>query len=135
LRRLVRRRWIAAEAPPRGGRRRRVFAPTAAGRRAFAEWLERPPTREDVMRRWDVSMLRLAFLGASGPGPILRFLEAIAVQAREQVRELEAFQSAHTAAMPLGAQLAFASGVEGARAQMRWVEGAIARVRKQGRTR
>jgi DNA-binding PadR family transcriptional regulator len=135
LRRLLRRRWIAAAAPPRGGRRRRLFAPTEAGRKAFAEWLDRPPSREDVMRDWDVSMLRLAFMGAGSPEPVRRFLEAIQVQLRLQLRELEAFQAAHTPAMPLGAQLAFASGVEGCRAQVRWVEGALARMRKQRRTR
>ena len=135
LRRLSRRRWIAAAAPPRGGRRRRLFAPTAAGRQAFVEWLGRPPTREDVVRDWDVAMLRLAFMGAAGPEPVRRFLAAIQGHARLQLAELEAFQAAHAAAMPLGAQLAFASGVEGSRAQVRWVEGALARVRRQRRTR
>jgi DNA-binding PadR family transcriptional regulator len=135
LRRLVRRRWIAPVAAPRGGRRRRVFAPTELGRRAFAAWLGRPPGRDDVVRRWDVSMLRLAFMDAAGPEPLLRFLEALQAELRVYLAELEAFQAAHTRAMPAGAQLAFASGVEGCRAQARWVRGAVERVRKQRRKR
>jgi DNA-binding PadR family transcriptional regulator len=134
LRRLVRQRWIAPVASPRSGRRRTLFAPTDVGRRAFAEWLERPPTRDDVVRDWDVSMLRLAFMGGAGVKPLLRFLERVRAEVDAYLEELEAFQAANSARMPLGARLAFASGVESCRAQAQWVEGAIAHVRKAGRT-
>jgi DNA-binding PadR family transcriptional regulator len=134
LRRLVRRGWIAPLPGPRGGRRRRLFAPTAAGRRAFGEWLSRPPTREDVARAWDVSMLRLAFMGATDTAPVRRFLAGLERELSAHLHELQAYQAAQTGRMPLGAQLAFASGVESCRAQVSWLKGAIERVRQHGRT-
>jgi DNA-binding PadR family transcriptional regulator len=134
LRRLARRRWIAAVVGPRGGRRRRVFAPTELGRRAFAQWLRQAPTRDDVVREWDVLMLRLAFMGAAaGPG-LTAFLRAVEAELRGYLDELEAFRAGQAAKMPLGARLAFDSGLEGYRAQARWVAMALERARKQRRT-
>jgi DNA-binding PadR family transcriptional regulator len=133
LRRLRRQRWIAVVAGERGGRRRRLLAPTARGRQAFREWLRHRPTREDVARRFDVLMLRLAFMDAAD-APMAEFLAVVRAEMAGYTAEMEAFQTAHARTMPLGAQLAFASGVEGCRAQLSWVEGALARVRPPRRT-
>jgi hypothetical protein len=54
-------------------------------------------------------------------------------QLRGYLEELESFRLAHAAKMPLGARLAFDSGVEGCRAQARWVAAAIEQARRQGR--
>jgi DNA-binding PadR family transcriptional regulator len=134
LRRLARRRWIAPVAAARGGRRRRLFAPTEAGRRALREWLARPPTRAEVVRHWDVLMLRLAFMSIATPRLVLPFLGGIESELRTYLAELKGFRTTKGRAMPLGAQLAFDSGLEGYRAQARWVAKAMDRVRKQGRT-
>jgi DNA-binding PadR family transcriptional regulator len=133
LRRLVRRRWIAAPAAARGGRRRRVYEPTAAGRRALSEWLARPATRDEVVRDWDLLMLRLAFMteNAQGPEP---FLAGLAAEVRGHVAELEAFLAGPGAGMPLSARLAFESGLEGYRAQVRWVARAQAAARARRRS-
>ena len=134
LRRLARRRWIAAVAAPRGGRRRKVFAPTDLGRRAFAQWLRQAPTRHDVVREWDVLMLRLAFLGTAGEPAATTFLRAVQAELRGYLRELEAFRAGEAAKLSLGARLAFDSGVEGYRAQVRWVARALDRTRRERRT-
>lgn len=133
LRRLAGQRWIAVVAGERTGRRRRLLAPTARGREAFREWLRRPPTREDVVRRWDVLMLRLAFMGAAEP-LMSGFLKAVRTEMAAYTAELEAFQAGHARQMPVGAQLAFESGIEGCRAQLSWVEDAIVRLRPRRRT-
>jgi DNA-binding PadR family transcriptional regulator len=134
LRRLARRRWVAAVAAPRSGRRRKVFAPTDLGRRAFAQWLGQAPTRDDVVREWDVLMLRLAFLGAVGGPRLTAFLRGVESELRAYLGELEAYRAGHAAKMPLGARLAFDSGVEGYRAQARWVARALDRTRRERRT-
>jgi DNA-binding PadR family transcriptional regulator len=134
LRRLARRRWITAVAAPRGGRRRKVFAPTDLGRRAFAQWLRQAPTRHDVVREWDVLMLRLAFMGTTGGRGLTTFLRAVEAELRGYLHELEAFRAGEAAKLPLGARLAFESGVEGYRAQARWVAMALERTRRERRS-
>ena len=131
LRRLSRQGWIAPVARPQGGRRRRLFEPTELGRRALRQWLGRAPTSEDVVRGWDVLMLRLAFMGESARGPMLRFLAAIESALQRYVAELEAFQADKGPDLPLGAQLAFESGVEGYRARARWTRRAVERVQRR----
>ena len=127
LRRLQRRRWIAAVAGARGGRRRKTWAPTELGRRAFREWLQRRPTRDDVVRRWDVLMLRLAFMEGPPAPPMPEFLSHVRAELVAHASELEAFEAEHAVKMPLGARLAYRSGVEICRARLAWVENAMGR--------
>jgi DNA-binding PadR family transcriptional regulator len=133
LRRLARQRWIAPVAGPQGGRRRRLFQPTTLGRRALADWLLRALTRDDVVRGWDVLMLRLAFMSGQAPGAVVRFLEAVERELRGYLDELEGFLAHKAPKLPVGPQLAFESGVEGYRAQARWARRAVERVRRQRR--
>jgi len=131
LRRLARQGWIAAQPGARGGRRRQVFAPTAAGRRAFRDWLGHRPTRDDVARGWGVLMLRLAFMGAVPDAPLRTFLEAIRSELQAHVAELARFEAQRAAEMPLEGRLAFASGLQGYRAQLAWAESALAKARRK----
>jgi len=122
LGRLERRGWIAAGPAPRGGRRRRVYAPTLDGRAALAEWVSQSPTRDDVARRWDVVMLRVALMsGVVKPAVIEQLLASAEMALKEHLATLEAFQSGVGQSMPVLAQLAFESGLEGVRAQARWI--------------
>jgi DNA-binding PadR family transcriptional regulator len=135
LRRLVRRGWIASSAAARGGRRRRLFEPTAAGRKALAAWLELPATREEVVGGWDVLMLRLAFMSENDrPARLGRFLDSLDAALRGYLEELEAFLANEGKKLPLSARLAFESGIEGYRAQARWVVGAKAQARRRRRS-
>jgi hypothetical protein len=79
-------------------------------------------------------MLRLAFMDAVPRAELRRFLQAMRAELRGYVAELEAFAADHARQMPFAAQLAFGSGVEGSRAQLGWIESAIGRARKKGRT-
>src|SRR5437763_860125 len=58
LRRLEAAGWIAGEHAPRGGRARRVYHITAAGREALRGWLHGTETRIELR---DESLLRLFF--------------------------------------------------------------------------
>jgi len=122
LGRLERHGWIAAGPAPRGGRRRRVYTPTSEGRTAFAEWVSQSPTREDVARQWDVVLLRFALMGGVlKPAVVEQLLARLEIVLDEHLAQLEAFHAGPGQEMPLLAQLAFESGIEGVRAQTRWV--------------
>jgi PadR family transcriptional regulator AphA len=58
LRRLEQAGWIVGEPEPRGGRSRRVYRITPAGRKALRGWLHGPETRIELR---DESLLRLFF--------------------------------------------------------------------------
>src|SRR5438128_2952026 len=58
LRRLEEAGWIEGEHAPRGGRARRVYKLTPAGRRALRDWLHGTETRIELR---DESLLRLFF--------------------------------------------------------------------------
>jgi PadR family transcriptional regulator, regulatory protein AphA len=58
LKRLEETGWIEGAEAPRGGRVRRVYRITDAGRRALDAWLRRPETRVELR---DESLLRLFF--------------------------------------------------------------------------
>lgn len=132
LGRLERRGWVAAAPAPRGGRRRRVFAPTPAGRVAFGEWVTCEPTADEIARNWEVVLLRLALMGnVARPATVDRFLARTEALLAEHLATLETFASGPGSQMPALAQLAFESGLEGVRAQTRW----IARARQRAITR
>jgi DNA-binding PadR family transcriptional regulator len=134
LRRLTRRRWLAAVATLRTGRRRQAFAPTSAGREAFARWLRQAPSRDDVVRDWDVLMLRLAFMSGNAPPPeIVAFLEALEVELTGHLAGLQSFLAAAGAKLTFSGRLAFESGIYGYRAQVRWLGRSLVRARKERR--
>ena len=129
LRRLAARGWIQPVTSSPGGRRRQTFEPSEAGRAALLDWLSAPPPLDDVARRWDELMLRLAMMSGVVPvATVKAFLDQIAAALDAYSASLEAFQSTTGKALPLLAQLAFASGVDGIRAQQRWVREARRRV-------
>jgi DNA-binding PadR family transcriptional regulator len=134
LRRLARRGWIAAGAAARGGRRRRLFSATAAGRRALGDWIGLDPTRDDVVRNWDALMLRLAFMtGNAPPARVTAFLAALELELLRYVAELEAFLAASGGALTGSGRLAFESGLAGYKAQALWLRRALAPSRKTRR--
>jgi DNA-binding PadR family transcriptional regulator len=134
LRRLTRRRWIATVAVRRTGRRRQLFSPTSAGREAFARWLRRPPSREAVVRNWDVLMLQLGFMtGNTEPAEVAPFLEAIQAELAGHVSDLQSFLTAAGAKLTFSGRLAFESGLEGYRAQARWLRRSLIRARGAAR--
>lgn len=129
LRRLERRGWIQVQQTQSGGRRRQTFAPSPSGRAALTGWLSHAPTPDDVARRWDEQMLRLALMsGVVAPAVVRRFLEALEQALGEHLATLDAFMEGPGQTLPPLPQLAFESGLEGFRAQARWVKRARARL-------
>ena len=88
----------------RGGRRRRHYSLTAAGRWALAEWRAEPTGELSELR--DLGLLKL-FLGAD-PGPLAR---AQVEAHRERLAGYERLKAADTGAEPRGPWLALESGI------------------------
>jgi hypothetical protein len=100
-----------------------AFRLTPSGRRVFLAWLRRLPTSEEVERDVDALLLRFAFMSqAVGTAEIRRFLKALQERLLEHLENLEAFLAGAGAAMTLSGRLAFECGLEGVRADLRWVE-------------
>jgi len=125
LRRLEQRQWIAGE--KEDGRNRQVFRVTAAGRRQLVAWLRQPIGRDDIVWRLGELVLRFAFLEGNVPRAHVRgFLAVFARVTEAYLRELERYAAeSHTLEATNTGALAFANGLEGYRAQLRWARVAL----------
>ena len=89
LRRLEEAGLVKGAEDPHGGRRRKVYRLTAAGRRELRRWLEEPPETFEVR---DEALLKLFFSGAGTPGAARESVAAKRRAAEEKLatlRELE----------------------------------------------
>ncbi|HVZ16636.1 MAG TPA: PadR family transcriptional regulator [Terriglobales bacterium] len=123
LRRLQARRWLDSTAD-KSGRNRRLFRVTQAGNRALVAWLQQPVTREDVIWSMAEAIMRFAFQEGNVPQQVtVRFLQQLETELTAYVRELREYarQSGLARNSSTGA-LAFASGVEGYEATLRWTK-------------
>ena len=90
LSRLEAARLVKGKLAPTGGRKRKEYELTAAGKRALTEWAARPP---EIMEMRDESLLKLFFADAL---PLEQALEQLRMrragheQFRELLREIEA---------------------------------------------
>ena len=126
LARLQRKRWIAGSAPD-GGRRRRTFRLTVAGRRAWRAWLGRPATRAEVVGDLDLLMIRFAFMGeVLSRTAAVRFLDGLIRQLDGHVGELCRFRETETADLPPTGRWAFDAGLEAYEARAAWARRARA---------
>jgi len=115
-----------------GGRKRRALRPTTAGHGALRQWLRKAPTRADLLQWRDAPMLRFAFMEeVLGREACRRFLVRYGEVLGEYVRELEAYGRDHLTQASSSGRLAFDSGVDGFRAQRRWVERALRTLAKE----
>ena len=131
LRRLERRGLLSSSGGT-GGRKRRAMRLTAAGHGALRRWLRQAPTRDDLVQPRDAPMLRFAFMEeVLGREACRRFLVRYGEVLAEYVRELEAYGRDHLAGASASGRLAFDSGVDGFRAQRRWVERALRALAKE----
>ena len=107
-------------------RRRRALRLTRRGRAALLAWLRRPVRREDLVTGADPAILRFAFLGeAKGPAACLPFLRSYGDALVAHLTELRRFRRTAAPAMSLSGLLALDSGIEGFRAEERWVARAL----------
>jgi DNA-binding PadR family transcriptional regulator len=133
LRRLQKKGWIAGAAPD-GGRRRRTFRLTAAGRRAWRAWLGRPATRAEVVGDLDLLMIRFAFMGEVLPrAAAVRFLDGLVRELEAHVGELRLFREAHVGDLVPTGRWAFDAGLEAYQARAVWARRARAALAKEAK--
>ena len=137
LRRLEARRWIApVVARPTNARGRRPLQMTALGSRCFREWLEKPPTQDEVVRDMEALYLRFAFMSQAAPPAVpRRFLAALRELLVAHLEGLERFYAEAKGAMPPTGRLAFEHGMDEIRRAAEWCErsGRALSVGKSGR--
>jgi len=89
LKRLEKLGLVEGEAAPQGGRQRRVFKVTAAGRRELRKWLERPAETFELRSE---GLLKLFFSESASPERGIELLREQAARHAanvEQLREIE----------------------------------------------
>ena len=125
---------IGREDRTRSLRPKKVFRPSARGRRVFAAWLERPVTRDDVCRRLDELMLRFAFhwvLASSAASR--RLLKGLLGELQAYLKELVAQKKLFPAEAPIHSLLALEAGIEQYRACARWARKALVHFPEDGK--
>jgi len=106
---------------PQGERRvRTVLRLTAAGRRAVAEWMERPIAPTDFIRDSAFVDLRLAFVSDIAPQRLAQFLREYAAAAAAHAAALDSMRDAFENDLSPSAGLAFDVGLALAKARATW---------------
>jgi len=104
-----------------GLRQRRVFRLTAAGSGQLRRWLEKPISRDDIVRGADALLLRFSFMDAGlGRAHSARFLEALETELAAYLPTLREFLKSAQEGMPISGRLALESGVQGYESLLRW---------------
>jgi len=132
LRRLEEQGFVRGQLQASSGRRRRVFRPTASGKRAFRTWQTKAITADDIMHRVDDLMLRFAFMDeTASPAQAVRFLRDLARGLRRHMPSLRQFLQANARRMPLSGRLALEKGVRDYEELLRWSRRALAKYTKK----
>lgn len=114
--------------PSSGRRRRRVFRPTASGRRSFKVWQTKAISQDEVIHRVEELMLRFSFMDeTAGPVQAARFLKSFARELRLYLPSLRQFLKANARQMPLSGRLALESGVRDYEGLLRWSRSSLAK--------
>jgi DNA-binding PadR family transcriptional regulator len=129
LKRMQAKKWVAGAIESGNGRKREVYRATAAGKKALADWLRKPVSREDIIWHVDQLMLRFAFLDGNVPRRItLDFLAGLERELDSYVRELRTYSQISGLNKTINTgTLAFQFGIENYEANLAWAR----RVRKQ----
>ena len=119
-----------------GLRQRKVFRNTPKGVAALKEWLKRPVTNDDVVRRIGELMLRFAFMDQTlGADQAAQFLGDYTQRLDEYLPNLRRFHKEQAAKMPISARLAFESGIEEYETRLKWARSARAQYEQGKRKR
>lgn len=107
-------------------RPRKIYRPSADGRKVFKAWLSREVTRDDINRNYDELMLRFAFHDALGDRKATRrFLRELADGLEEIIVDLVSQRKMMPETTPIQARLALEAGIEQCRASARWARKSI----------
>lgn len=133
LQRLEKRRLVSSQVHSSSGlRRRRLFRPTAAGKRAFRGWQTKTITRDDVVHNVDELMLRFSFMDeTAGSAQAIRLLKALAKELAAYIPTLRKFLRVHRASMPFSGSLALESGIRGYETLLDWAKKSLAAYKKR----
>ncbi len=108
-------------------RKRRVFKITPKGLTAFKEWLRRPVTADDVIRRIPDLMVRFAFMDETmGESRTGRFLGEFTAQIAAYIPSLQQFLAVHRGEMALSGRLALECGIQEYEMRLLWARTSIA---------
>ena len=132
LQRLEKQGLVRSQLQPSSGRRRRVFRPTASGKRAFRAWQTKSISTDDIMHRVDELMLRFAFMDeTASPTQAARFLRNLIEELRRYMPSLRQFLKANARQMSLSGRLALVRGVRDYEGLLRWSRSALAKYTKR----
>ena len=126
LARLEKRGWATSRAE-KGGRRRRTYSATAAGRKALRQWLATPVAAADVERRPDVLALRYVMTAEfCASAELVAFLEGCCMRMAGHITALKAYLAGpHD--LPAASLEATEHGVALAELQLSWFRKLAAR--------
>jgi DNA-binding PadR family transcriptional regulator len=140
LQRLEKRGLVSSRIHASSGlRRRRLFRPTASGKRAFRAWQTSAITSDDVIHSADELMLRFSFMDqTAGSAQAVRFLKALAKELAAYILSLRRFLKVQGPSMPLSGRLALECGIRGYETLLDWARKSVAvykRKKKRGTRR
>ena len=107
-------------------RPRKLYRPSAKGKRAFKAWLSQEVTREDVSRNYEELMLRFAFHAVLDDGKATRrFLVELKSGLKAYLGELKSQRQLMPDTTPVQPRLALEAGIEQVGASVRWADKAL----------
>ena len=123
LRRLEQRGLLTSKDAGTGDRARRVYRPTARGRRALNAWLLAPVTLDEMQRDGRTPILRFAFRGIVGAGGSADavFLASYRRAADAWLEELHRLADQCRDLPDPHPRLALLHGIEEVKGQRRWI--------------
>ncbi len=114
-------------------RPRQVFSPNRKGRAAFRQWLREDVTLDDVARKFDDIMLRLAFHWVLDDMEATRvFVGALAEGLDRYVENLESQRRQFPEQAPIQPRLALDGGIEQVKAAARWARKSLKKLTEDG---
>lgn len=126
LKRMEKAGWIRGERDnPESLRGRRVYRIGKAGKGVLDTWVASPLTREDIIHRMDLILLRFAFMTPLiGRPATIRFLEDLIGHLESYQRELKG-QADQMVDVPLEGALALEHGIESYKTTARWARASL----------
>ena len=134
LKALEKKGWIRGEPENTGSLRPRlVYAITKEGDAILSAELKKPVTRDELIWRFDLVMLRFAFIERVGYPEALRFLGEYRTESEGYVSHLEELGDQLSEHLSPCGRLALEHGIQNSRGNARWAKKAIDELAKLGK--
>ncbi len=103
-----------------------IFYITKKGISALTEWILKPIIKNDITKRIEMVLLRIAFMDALNiKERKQKFLESFKVSIQNYIFELKDYYSKESSNMPMSGRLAFEHGIESYQLTLKWVQKVI----------